>query len=447
MLLIKHLVHLTQRSKVLRHSKVFRACFSTSPDDWETLTRRDGRTVFFNKHTKESTFKSPFSNDSVTPITEQTPTQTTSQESTPVSAAGGNSEVVETQVWEPIDFKKAARIEGTETQIVHIDIGPNQKLRSESGAMIYMTDGIEMDTHTAGGISQGLTRMMTGQNFFVTEYTYKGTDTGTVAMGTSVPSKILHMPLEKYGGSLICQKGAFLCGSHTISIEMEFTKNFGAGFFGGEGFVLQRLNGPGDAFISANGALIERTLKEGEVFRISSGCLVAFEPSVHFDITSVSGVKNVLFSGTGLFVTTLTGPGRVYLQGLPFDRMVGEIASRIPGGRGGSPIIMPMGLGGGSSGTEEASGDAAAAAGSFAGAEAMSEAPPTDNSMFGMADAPTSQTTTESSSDWDSSSLNDTPQIEPDMESDPNEFVTEEFDSDTAGDAVDAVTDFFKRFF
>ncbi|KDO35638.1 hypothetical protein SPRG_00482 [Saprolegnia parasitica CBS 223.65] len=415
-------------------SRAVRAAFSTSPDLWETIQRRDGRTMYFNKVTKEGTFKNPFE---AAPVT--TPATAASPEAP--AAATEATDLQEADNWEPIDFAKAARIEGSESQIVHIDIGPKQKLRTESGAMIYMTDGVEMDTTTAGGFRQGLTRMVTGQNFFVTEYTYKGSSKGTVAMGTSVPSKILHMRLDDFGGSLICQKGAFLCGSHTIGIEMEFTKNFGAGFFGGEGFILQRLNGPGDAFISANGALIERTLAPGEVLRISSGCLVAFEPSVHFDISRVGGVKNVLFSGTGLFVTTLTGPGRVYLQGLPFDRMVGEIASRIPGG-GGGPIIMPMGLGGGSGAADAAggavAGDVAGGAIAGDGLDAPIASSPSDASMFGMSDAPPADAGFQEASGFDAP---------PEMDADPNEFVAEEFDTDAASDTVEAVTDFFKRFF
>lgn len=143
---------------------------------------------------------------------------------------------------------------------------------------------------------------------------------------------------------MICKKGAFLCGSSTIEIEMEFAKKFSAGFFGGEGFVLQRLVGEGDAFVKVSGALIERDLAPGEQLRVSTGCLVAFEPSVEYDITTMSGFKNVVFGGEGLFVTTLTGPGKVFLEGLPFERVVDQIARRIPSsGMGGLPIGMGMG--------------------------------------------------------------------------------------------------------
>ncbi|RLN67979.1 hypothetical protein BBJ28_00025472 [Nothophytophthora sp. Chile5] len=204
--------------------------------------------------------------------------------------------------------------------------------------------------------------MMTGENFFVTRFTYHGNDKGKVALGTSFPSKIVHLRLSDFlGESIICQKGAFLCGSDTVNIEM-FAKKFGIGFFGGEGFILQRLTGSGDVLVRASGTLIERDLQPGEVLRISSGCLVAFEPSVHYDITMMKGAKNVLFGGEGLFVTTLTGPGKIYLQSLPFDRVVGEMAARIPRGGGGGMMFPFMMGGGGGDGSNAGVADEAAGA-------------------------------------------------------------------------------------
>ncbi|KAJ0402762.1 hypothetical protein ATCC90586_007673 [Pythium insidiosum] len=288
----------------------------------------------------------------------------------------------EDEVSVPIDFKKAMRIDGHDSQIVHIDLEPQQRLRAESGSMIYMTEGVEMETTTAGGFTAGLKRVVTGENFFVSRFKYTGSTKGTVAVSTSFPSKILHLSLADFiGGELICQKGAFLCGSDTTRIEMYVTKNFAAGFFGGEGFVLQRLTGTGDVCLRASGALIERELAPGEVLRISSGCLVAFEPTVGFDIARQSGVKNVLFSGEGLFLTTLTGPGKVFLQSLPYDRVVGEIARHIPGGT----TVLPVG-GFGRASTEAGEGDAAPAEGSEPTADdessiygAADEAPPVDD--------------------------------------------------------------------
>jgi Mitochondrial biogenesis AIM24 len=139
----------------------------------------------------------------------------------------------------PIDFDVAAKIEGNESQIVTITLQPGQVLRAESGAMMYMTDGVQMETTTGGGLSSGFQRMLTGQNFFISDYTYKGDSSGAVALGTDFPSKIVRLNVEEYGGKLVCQKGALLCASHTIDIKMEYSKNFSTGFFGGEGFILQ----------------------------------------------------------------------------------------------------------------------------------------------------------------------------------------------------------------
>lgn len=185
-------------------------------------------------------------------------------------------------VGRPIDFDVASKIEGNESQILTVTLEPGQVLRAESGAMMYMTEGVTMNTTTGGGLSTGFQRMLTGQNFFISDYTYDGSDTGSVALGTDFPSKIVRLNVAEYGGKLVCQKGALLCASHTIDIAMEFTKSFSSGFFGGEGFVLQGLTGEGDVFVKAGGTLIRRDLKEGETLRISSGCLVAFSNGVDY---------------------------------------------------------------------------------------------------------------------------------------------------------------------
>jgi uncharacterized protein (TIGR00266 family) len=213
---------------------------------------------------------------------------------------------------------------------------------------MYMTQGVEMNTTAGGGISSGFKRMLTGQNLFISDYTYQGEPgtSGLVALGTDFPSKIVRLDVDEYGGKIICQQGALLCASHTIDIEMEFTKKFSTGFFGGEGFVLQALTGSGEVFVKAGGTLIRRELDEGEKLRISSGCLVAFSNGVQYDIEMLQGYKNVLFGGEGLFVTTLTGPGVVWLQGQPPQRMISEIARRVPSG-GGIGLAVPIGGGGG----------------------------------------------------------------------------------------------------
>lgn len=211
----------------------------------------------------------------------------------------------------------------------------------------------------SGGLSDGFRRMVTGQNFFISDYKYTGEigTTGEVALGTDFPSKIMRLSLDEYGGKVVCQKGALLCASHTVDIDMEFTKSFSSGFFGGEGFVLQALTGDGDVFLKAGGTLIRRDLEPGEELRISSGCLVGFSQGVAYDVQMIKGFKNVFAGGEGLFMTTLTGPGVVWLQGQPAQRMISEIARRVPSG-GGIGLAVPMGVGGGGGDAEGSSGDA-----------------------------------------------------------------------------------------
>jgi uncharacterized protein (AIM24 family) len=184
----------------------------------------------------------------------------------------------------PINFDVASKVEGNESQIVTIQLSPGQVLRAESGAMMFMTDGVTMNTTTGGGVSAGFKRLLTGQNIFISDYTYDGPEGtyGTVALGTDFPSKILRLSVDEYGEKLICQQGALLCASHTIDIEIYFTKSLTSGFFGGEGFVLQSLTGEGDVFVKAGGTLIRRDLEAGEQLRISSGCLVAFTQDIDF---------------------------------------------------------------------------------------------------------------------------------------------------------------------
>ena len=182
----------------------------------------------------------------------------------------------------PIDFDTASRIEGLESQIVTIALEPGQVLRAESGGMMYMTEGVEMNTTSGGGMGAGFKRLLTGQNIFISDYTYKGDTVGYVALCTELPSKILRLSLDEWGGKIVCQQGALLCASHTVDIETEFTKKLSTGFFGGEGFVLQALLGTGDVFVKAGGSIIRRELESGEQLRISSGTLVAFTQTVDF---------------------------------------------------------------------------------------------------------------------------------------------------------------------
>lgn len=254
-----------------------------------------------------------------------------------------------------------------------VTLRPGETLRAESGAMLFMTHGVEMNTDLQGA-SAAFSRFMTGQNVFLTDFTYNGDKQGMVGLGTDFPSKIVRLSLEDYDNStLICQRGAYLASNPSVNIEMEFTKKLGTGFFGGQGFILQRLSGQGDVLVKAGGTLVEKDLEEGEVLRVTSGSIVAFTSTVEYDIQMMPGIKNVMFGGEGLFVTTLQGPGKVWLQGMPPDRMIAEIARRVPSG--GPGIGIPIGIGGGGSSETvgEAAGgtaDAAAAAGAGAASDA-----------------------------------------------------------------------------
>ena len=210
---------------------------------------------------------------------------------------------------------------GDDMQLVEIELDPGEGVRAESGAMMYMVDGIEMQTSTGGGMFKGFKRMVTGESFFITTFLHNGKGKGKVAFGAPYPGKIIPLDLKMLGGSFLCQKDSFLCAAKGVEIEVAFTKKIGAGLFGGEGFILQRLEGDGLAFVHAGGTVIKKELKRGESLRVDTGCLVAFSPDVAYDITFIGGFKNALFGGEGLFLARLTGPGLVYLQSLPFSRL------------------------------------------------------------------------------------------------------------------------------
>ncbi len=219
------------------------------------------------------------------------------------------------------------KIHGDDMQIVEIELDPGEAVQAEAGAMMFMEDGIEMETAASGGMMGGLKRMVTGESFFITSFTHQGQGKKHVAFGAPYPGKIIPLDLSAMGGTFLCQKDAFLCAAQGIEIEVAFTKKFGAGLFGGEGFILQRLEGEGLAFLHAGGTIIERELAAGVTLRVDTGCIVAFAPSVNYDIQMMSGFKNALFGGEGLFLATLTGPGKVYLQGLPLSRLADRIVS------------------------------------------------------------------------------------------------------------------------
>ena len=220
-----------------------------------------------------------------------------------------------------IDYK----IHGDDMQIVEVELDPGEGVRAEAGAMMFMDEGIEMQTSTGGGLFQGFKRMITGTSFFITTFLYNGRGKGHVAFGAPYPGKIIMLDLDKLGGSFLCQKDAFLCAARGIEIEVAFTKKLGAGLFGGEGFILQRLEGSGMAFVHAGGMIIKRDLNPGETLRLDTGCLVAFSPTVDYDIQFVGGFTNALFGGEGIFLARMKGPGTVYMQSLPFSRLADRI--------------------------------------------------------------------------------------------------------------------------
>ncbi len=220
-----------------------------------------------------------------------------------------------------IDYK----IYGEDLQLVEIELDPGEGVRAEVGAMVYMEDGIQMQTSTGGGLFKGFKRMITGDSFFISSFVNSGRSKSRVAFGAPYPGRVIPLDLGQLGGRFLCQKDSFLCAAQGIEIEVAFTKRIGAGLFGGEGFILQRLEGNGLAFVHAGGMVVQKELAAGETLRVDTGCLVAFAPSVNYDIQFVGGFKNALFGGEGLFLAKMTGPGAVYLQSLPLSRLADRI--------------------------------------------------------------------------------------------------------------------------
>ncbi len=224
---------------------------------------------------------------------------------------------------------------GDDMQMVEIELDRGEGVRAEAGAMMYMEEGIEMQTSAGGGLFGGFKRMLTGESFFITTFLYNGRGKGHVAFGAPYPGKIIPLDLNELGGNFLCQKDAFLCAARGIEIEVAFTKKIGAGLFGGEGFILQRLTGNGLAFVHAGGAIIKKELRANEILRVDTGCLVAFSPSIDYDIQFLGGFKNALFGGEGMFLAKITGPGLVYLQSLPFSRLADRIFAASRSGQKG----------------------------------------------------------------------------------------------------------------
>lgn len=249
------------------------------------------------------------------------------------------------------------QIVGDDMQAVIITLDPRETVIAEAGAMLYMQDGIVMNTtldpNAQGGgllgkLVSGAKRALSGDSFFITTFANQGSRRQDVAFAAPYPGRIQPLELREWGGTVIAQKDAFLCAARGIEVSMAFSRRIGAGFFGGEGFILQRIRGDGLAFVHASGTLIEHTLAAGETLRVDTGCLVAMDESVDYDIQMVPGVKTALFGGEGLFFTKLTGPGRVILQSMPFSRLADRIIANAPslgGKRTGEGSVLG-GLGG-----------------------------------------------------------------------------------------------------
>ncbi len=252
-----------------------------------------------------------------------------------------------------IDYK----LIGDDMQAVIVTLDPNETVVAEAGAMMYMQDDIAMNTTLdpsgsgtgiMGKLLKGAKRALAGDSFFITTFTNEGSRRRDVAFAAPFPGKILAVDLRAWGGRLIAQKDSFLCAAFGIEISIAFNRRIGAGFFGGEGFILQKLTGDGLAFLHASGTLAEVKLAAGETLRVDTGCLVAMEESVDYDIQMVPGIKTALFGGEGLFFVKLTGPGRVVLQTLPFSRLADRIIAAAPraGGRRQGEGSLLGGIGG-----------------------------------------------------------------------------------------------------
>lgn len=249
------------------------------------------------------------------------------------------------------------RIVGDDMQCVEITLDPQETVLAEAGTMMMMDEGIEMKTIFGDGNGQEQSfmnklwgagkRVLTGESLFMTTYTNMSSGRRTAWFAASYPGKIMALDLRDFQGRLICQKDSFLCAAKGVSIGIAFQKRLGAGFFGGEGFIMQKLEGDGQVYIHAGGTTVQRELAPGEMLRVDTGCLVAMTQSVDYDIQFVGGIKNTLFGGEGLFFAQLRGPGHVWIQSLPFSRLADNIIAAAPraGGRGKEEGSLLGGLG------------------------------------------------------------------------------------------------------
>ncbi len=219
------------------------------------------------------------------------------------------------------------RMLGDTLPAVEVRLQPGEAMYTQSGGMAWMSEGLTLDSNVKGGLMKGFGRMFTGESLFMATYTASKPNC-VIAFASTVPGKILPVDVSKM--QLICQKGAFLCAQSTVELTTLFTKKLSVGFFGGEGFILQKIGGSGLAFLEVDGDVIEKNLAPGEVIKVDTGNIFAFEPSVSYEIETIKGIKNMLFGGEGLFLTKLTGPGKIYMQTMNIAEFTGRIAQGIP---------------------------------------------------------------------------------------------------------------------
>ncbi len=283
----------------------------------------------------------PEASPPVPPTPEAPPSQAPASPDQPIVGAPSlaASQAV-TQMADVIDFQ----IFGAEMQFVEVELDPEESVVAEAGAMMYKSDSVVMETvfgdgspskGQSGGFLGKLVgagkRLVTGESLFMTVFTHTGQGKAHVAFGAPYPGNIIPVNLAELGGTLICQKDCFLCAAKGVSIGIYFQRRILTGLFGGEGFIMQKLEGDGLSFIHAGGTVMERSLEAGQTLHVDTGCLVALEPSMDFDLEQAGGIKTALFGGEGLFFARLRGPGRVWLQSLPFSRLAGRMLKAVPG--------------------------------------------------------------------------------------------------------------------
>lgn len=233
---------------------------------------------------------------------------------------------------------------GEEMQYVEIELDPHEAVVAEAGSFMMMDNGISMQTIFGDGSNQNQgvmgklfsagKRLLTGESLFMTVFLNEYQGKRKVSFASPYPGKIIPIDLSEFGGRFICQKDAFLCAAKGVTVGIEFSRKLGRGFFGGEGFIMQKLDGDGMAFVHAGGTLARKELAAGEMLKVDTGCIVGFTPSVDYDIQFVGGIRNTLFGGEGLFYATLRGPGIVYIQSLPFSRLASRVFAAAPQGGG-----------------------------------------------------------------------------------------------------------------